>query len=70
MSKYEEHFIPFVNRLDAKMKKGFEEYGDGSFSRPPTELIGEIEEELLDICGWSMIVFARLQDIKEKTKDL
>jgi hypothetical protein len=70
MSKYEEHFIPFVNRLDAKMKKGFEEYGDGSFSRPPMELIGELQQEAIDLAGWGMILWCRLEDLKPKCEEL
>lgn len=69
-SKYEDKFIPFVEKLNAKMKQGFKDYGDKSFSRPPIELVEEIEEELLDICGWSMIMWCKLEDIKVKTKEL
>jgi hypothetical protein len=70
MSKYEEHFIPFVNRLDAKMKQGFKDYGDGSFKRPPVELIDEIEQEALDIVGWGYILWCRLEDLKKECEKL
>jgi hypothetical protein len=64
--KYKKYFNTFTNKLNKKMEKGYHEYGDKSFDREPKELMGEIEEELLDICGWSIILFARLQELKKK----
>jgi hypothetical protein len=69
-SKYEDYFLPFVNLLNEKMKKGFQEYGDKSFDKDLVELINEIEEELLDICGWGMILYTRLEDMKKKAEEL
>lgn len=68
--KYEDKFIPFVNALNAKMKKGFKEYGDKSFSRPPLELIEELQQEAIDMAGWGLILWCRLDDMKNKCKDL
>ena len=64
--KYLEDFDEFVSKLNARMADGFKEYGDKSFDRPLLALINEIEEELLDICGWGMITYSRIQDIKDK----
>ena len=63
--KYKKHFNKFVKLLDKKMKKGYKEYGDKSFDRDVPDLIGEIEEELLDVCGSSIIIFARLEELKK-----
>jgi hypothetical protein len=42
-------FSAFVNAVRARLESGARQYGERSFSRPPTELAGEIEEELLDL---------------------
>jgi len=62
--KYKEVFTEFIERLEDRMKKGFEEYGDDSFNRTPAELVQEIEEELLDICGWSVILYSKIRNMK------
>jgi hypothetical protein len=64
--KYKKYFPKFVKLLDAKMLKGFREYGDVSFERQPKDLSEEIQQELIDICGWSMIMWVRLEKIKKK----
>ena len=62
--KYKDVFPEFTERLRSRMEKGFAEYGDKSFDRPVNELLGEIEEEILDICGWSLILYSRIQRLK------
>ena len=64
--KYHEVFSGFISKLHSRMNIGHEEYGDESFDRPLLALINEIEEELLDICGWGMITYSRIHDIKGK----
>jgi len=66
--KYKKHFKKFVKLLDAKMKKGFLQYGDKSFDREPEDLIGELQQEVIDISGWGMILFHRLEEMKLKLK--
>jgi len=68
--KYKEHFLEFVNLLNEKMEKGFQEYGDKSFDRDPVELINELEQEVIDISGWGMILYSRLEDMKKKAEEL
>jgi hypothetical protein len=65
---YKKHFKQFVKELDKKMLKGFKEYGDVSFNRKSEDLVGEIEQELLDICGWSLILWVHLNELKLKVK--
>ncbi len=65
---YKKYFKPFVDKLDAKMLEGYKEYGDVSFNRKSTDLIKEIEQELLDICGWSLILWVHLNELKLKVK--
>ena len=61
-----EAFVQFSKRVEARMEAGSKEYGDGSFSREPTELISEISEELEDIMGWTFILWTRLQGLSKR----
>lgn len=50
----------FVANVEARLRRGVRDYGDKSFSAPPTTLINEIKQELLDVCGWGFILWDRL----------
>lgn len=63
---YKKYFKQFVKDLDKKMLKGFKEYGDGSFSRDPRELMGELQQEAIDLAGWGMILWVRLNELKKE----
>lgn len=53
-----EEFWRLVNeRLDA----GSRTYADRSFDRSPADLVGEIEQEILDICGWAFVLWCRIR---------
>lgn len=54
----------FIERLDSRMKKGADEYQNKSFSKDISWLLVEVEEELLDICGWGYIAWLRLQKMQ------
>jgi hypothetical protein len=55
----------FFKRLFARLEAGAREYGNKSYSRDPVELMDEIQQELLDVCGWGCIQFERLEKMKE-----
>jgi hypothetical protein len=59
----------FLSLVRDRLTVGRREYGDASFERPVAELLGEIEEELLDVVGWSAVVFARVQRMKREAAD-
>lgn len=48
---------------------GADLYGDASFTRPPNELLKEIAEELMDVTGWSFILWTRIQELQDKLKE-
>jgi hypothetical protein len=54
----------FVERLRAKLELGARVYGDRSFSRPLTELITEIGDELVDTAGWALLLHTRLERLR------
>ena len=63
--KYKKYFQKFVKDLDKRMLKGYHDYGDKSFNLPPEKLVDELIEEVLDISGWSVILYARLVTLAE-----
>lgn len=61
-------FPEFIHLLGRKLRSGADEYGDNSFSRSGPELLKEIKAEVVDICGWSFILFCRLRDLEQELK--
>lgn len=53
----------FWQQLKARLEAGARHYGDASFRRQPAALAREIEEELLDVCGWAFVLWCRLRDL-------
>lgn len=61
-----EAWSAFTRAVAARLESGAAQYGNRSFDRPPGELAGEIEEELLDVCAWSFILWCRLRALRGK----
>jgi hypothetical protein len=59
------HLDEFLIALHRRLDRGAAEYGDGSFARPVPELVGELENEVLDLAGWAYVLFVRLRRLKE-----
>jgi hypothetical protein len=57
-------FPGFVAAVSQRLEKGREAYGDTSFDKPIIELLGEIEQECLDLTGWGFILWVKLQSMK------
>jgi len=57
---HERELARFWLRLRERLEAGARSYGDASFRREPAELAGEIEQELLDVCGWAFVLWRRL----------
>lgn len=62
-------FEPFLNQVRARLEFGEKAYGS-SGERTSSELISEIQQELADICGWSAVLWARLEKLRAKTSEL
>ena len=67
--KWTTHWDQFSEELQNKLQRGFEEYGDQSFSLPPGQLLAEHQEERLDIAGWGMILWVRLEEMKRAARE-
>jgi hypothetical protein len=46
----EANLMRFMARLRRRLEAGSEAYGSASFTRPANELVGEIQQELEDVC--------------------
>jgi hypothetical protein len=51
-------FDAFTSAVRHRLEAGSETYGDSSFSRDPAELVGELQQEALDLAGWGTSFFA------------
>ena len=60
-----DHWPDFAGTVRARLEKGQAEYGDASFQLPPEELVGEIEEELADVCGWAFVLWCRVRGLEK-----
>lgn len=59
-----EDWPEFEGELYKRLLAGKRDYGDRSFSREPLALLGEIEQELLDVSGWAFILFCRIRNLR------
>ena len=57
-------FQQYIEAVTRRMRCGHREYGDRSFSAEPLQLIREVQEELEDVCGWSFVLWHRLEAAK------
>jgi hypothetical protein len=61
-------FDRFTSRVRARLVAGAREYGDASFTRPAADLVDEIQQELEDVCGWSLILWTKLERARERIR--
>ena len=58
-------FLKFADKVLHRLQEGQREYGSKSFSMEPNVLLTEIEEELLDVCGWAYILQVRMDKVRK-----
>jgi hypothetical protein len=56
----------FFELVRDRLEQSSQTCGDMPLVRPPLELVGEVEQELLDVCAWSFILWGRLQRVTRK----
>ena len=59
----------FVTRLRARLTAGAVTYGNSSFTRPASELVDEIQQELEDVAGWSLLLWTRLERLRDRVAE-
>ena len=57
---------PFVVRLRTRLEAGAKTYGNASFTRPTLELVDEVQQELEDVAGWSLLLWIRLDRLRSR----
>jgi class 3 adenylate cyclase len=70
MPRHEDLREQFITQLRERLQAGEIEYGDVSFDRPLVEVIGEMQEEVLDIAGWGFVAFVRLEQLKRLAQEV
>ena len=55
----------FFSEIQTRMLAGRRAYGDRSFSKDPRELLEEVQQELLDVCGWSYVLYCRVAQMRD-----
>jgi len=64
MSTFKPYFMDFMQQLYSKMETGHSTYGDKSFNISHIDGIAEIQSELVDVCGWSLVEWIKLERLK------
>ena len=64
LAPWERDYDRFMGGVRVRLRQGEQEYQDRSFSADPADLLSEIEQELLDVCGWSFLLWTRLQKVR------
>ena len=63
--KISEDFPQFVAELEARLRKGAEQYGDSSFNLEVLKIVAELKQEAMDITGWGFILWDRLNELEK-----
>jgi hypothetical protein len=60
----------YLATVRAKLERGAAEYGDGSFARDRGRLLSEIQEECVDITGWSWVLRVACPEDERRARQL
>ena len=63
-------FPEFMAEVLRRMNQAKPVYGDSSFGKDPAEVIGEVQQELMDVCAWSYIVWTTIEKTKAKIESV
>jgi len=62
---YDEKWNQFSERVKQRLDQGAESYGNTNFEMSCGDLLSEIEQEALDLMGWTFLFWVRLQKMRE-----
>lgn len=62
--EHADSFEAFISAARSRLERGHAEYGGRSFDAHPSELVREIQEELLDQAMWSFILWRRMERLR------
>lgn len=66
----EQQYPEFCAAIEKRLHVGAVDYGDKSFDLDSPTVMEEIEQEILDINGWSFILWVRSRRVKEALRQL
>lgn len=61
-------FEKFTAKVLLRLEEGARVYGDASLDLPTPRLTEEIQQELEDVAGWSILLWMRLERIRSTTE--
>jgi hypothetical protein len=64
------HLSPFISKMMKRIGMGQKKYGDAWTEMPISQLIEEVEAELLDIPNYCLFLYIRLQKLKAQLSRL
>lgn len=64
MTIQDQLFDRYLATLRARHEQGRKEYGDRSMDKPRAELLGEMQQEAVDIAGWGFFLWAQMERMK------
>ncbi len=67
--KFTYYWTAFTQELFEKMMKGYKEYTDESFQKDYDDILQELQNEALDLAGWGMVLWIKIEEIKKKIKN-
>lgn len=60
----------FAARVRGRLEAGRAAYADESFSKEPDELLGELQQEAMDLAGWGFVLFTRIERMREAIENI
>jgi len=67
--KFKKYWYKYKKELYKRLLNGFREYGDASFKRSSADLIKELQQETLDVAGWGLILWVKLEEMKKEMRN-
>ena len=59
--RWEKNWHEYSEAMKKRLRHGYIEYGDESFAQTPEKLIQELQEEVLDISCWGLVLWTRFK---------
>ena len=60
----------YFGEVRKRLAKGEAEYGDASFARPSSDLLGELQEEASDLGGWGFVLWNHLRWLRAQASQI
>lgn len=60
--KQRKYFKEFIKIMEQRFEDGFEKFGNSTVEKPINEIKKEIEEELLDVCVYALLLSYKVKN--------